>query len=327
MAKRAKASEPSEPEAGIVKVDDRSHSEDVPPEVEATPAALPAPNEAPSGPPPSAPPPAPAAASSGPSFGQRVGRFFRFLFRLVLLLIALAVIGVALYFVLPVFYETFVRPVERNAAQVQDLQSWQGQAEQELADLQTRLETLETVQNQQDGSLTELDQRLSDIETEIAARTQSLAALEQMQSELQEENESASVGLQRQIDLLKAMELLSRARLFMYQSNFGLAQQDVQIARDVLAEVRPDAPEPQAGELDAVLLRLDMTLSNLPDFPVAASDDLDIAWQILLSGLPRSTPTFTPTPTPFGPASATPDAADITITPTLAATVPASATP
>jgi hypothetical protein len=245
----------------------------------------------------------------------------------VLLLIALAVIGVALYSLLPIVYDRFVRPVERNTTQVQELQSRQEQTEQQLADLQIRLETLESVQNQHDGSLTDLDQRLGEIEMEISARTQSLAALEEMQSELREQNESASAALERQIDLLKAMELLSRARLFMYQSNFGLAAQDVQIARDVLTAVRPDAPEPLAGELDAVLLRLDMTLSNLPDFPVAASDDLDIAWQILLSGLPKETPTATTTLTPSGSVSPTPDGTDMTITPTAQATVQPSVTP
>ena len=48
--------------------------------------------------------------------------------------------------------------------------------------------------------------------------------------------------LERQVNLLKSMELLSRARLFMYQSNFGLAEQDVQIARNVLATVQGMRP-------------------------------------------------------------------------------------
>ena len=70
----------------------------------------------------------------------------------------------------------------------------------------------------------------------------------------------------------------------MYQSNFGLAEQDVQIARNVLATVQRDAPEELAEDLETVLLHLDLALSNLPSFPVAASDDLDIGWQILLTG-------------------------------------------
>jgi hypothetical protein len=57
-----------------------------------------------------------------------------------------------------------------------------------------------------------------------------------------------------------------------------------------------------------VLLRLDLTLSNLPSFPVAASDDLDIAWQVLLGGLPPTEPTPAPTTTvePLPQPSATP---------------------
>lgn len=248
-----------------------------------------------------------AQVRTGPSFGERLGRFLRFLVRLFLVIIVGAAIGVGLYFGVPWLYQRYVVPVEQNTSNLVELQSRQEQTEQQLVDLQSKLQMLATVQDQHDQSLTDLDQRLVEVEKEITARTESLSALEKIQADLQQQNKSASAELERQIDLLKAMELLSRARLFMYQSNFGLARQDVQIARDLLATVQPDAPKPLATELEAVILRLDMTLSNLPDFPVAASDDLDIAWQILLAGLPESTPT--PTPTQAGAASPTPEAA------------------
>jgi hypothetical protein len=324
MAKRAKASEPSEPEreAGIVKVDEPVI--DTPPEVDVKPAALPAPRDARGDPPPSKPPPSAVAVPSRPGFGERIGGFFRFLLRLVSLLILLSLLSLALYLVLPWLYQKFITPVEQNTAQVRELQSRQEQTEQQLADLQSRLETLETAQNQHDGSLTELDQRLNGIETEIAARTKSLTELEDMQAELQAQNQTVSAELERQINLLKAMELLSRARLSMYQSNFGLAKQDVQIGRDLLAKIQPDAPAPLGDELEAVVQRLDMTLSNLPNFPVAASDDLDIGWQILLEGLPPATPTPSATPTPAGTLSSTPNA---TFTPTPLVTVTLSVTP
>lgn len=320
MPKRAKESEPSEPEreSGIVKVVDPFEDE-APVVVEPRSVAPPAP--------PIVPPEAPPQTAPGPSFGDRVGRFFRFLLRLAALLVILAIISMALYFVLPWLYQRYITPVEQNTAQMSELQSRLEQTEQELADLQSRLDDMEGEQNQNTESLAELDQRLSDIETEIDARTQSLAALEQMQTELQEQSEAESAEFQRQLNLLKAMELLSRARLFMYQSNFGLARQDVQIARDVLAEVQTDAPESLSDDLEAVVLRLDLTLSNLPNFPVVAADDLDIAWQILLSGLPPATPTLIQTPTPFGILTATPSAADITITPTAFPTVSPSPTP
>jgi hypothetical protein len=328
MAKRAKASEPSEgsepsePErqAGIVTVDEPRI--DPPPEVEARPQ-LPSP-------PPRVPPAAPPRTASGASFGDRIGRFLRFLWRLVLLLIFLGLLSVLLYLAVPWLYQTFLRPLEQNTSQVRELKAQQQQTAQELADLQTRLETIEGVQNEQDGTLTDLDERMQEIETEIAARTESLAAIERLQSELEEQNQEVSAELERQINLLKAMELLSRARLSMYQSNFGLAKQDVEIARDLLAMVQPDAPQKLGTQLDAVLLRLDLTLSNLPDFPVAASDDLDSAWQILLSGQPQSTPTLveSPTlpPTPIGTISATPTGVP-TSTPTPLRTVSPTPTP
>jgi hypothetical protein len=147
---------------------------------------------------------------------------------------------------------------------------------------------------------------MDEVESEIAAHTESLAALEEMQSELQAQDEAMSAELQRQINLLKSMELMSRARLFMFQSNFGLARQDVKTARDLLMMVRTDAPEDLVDDLNEVIRRLDLVLGSLPNFPVAARDDLDVAWQVLLLGLPQAqidadgttVPTVTPSVTP-----------------------------
>ncbi|MGZ9223396.1 MAG: hypothetical protein ACXW4Q_14920, partial [Anaerolineales bacterium] len=137
---------------------------------------------------------------------------------------------------------------------------------------------------------------------------------------------AASAELDRQVNLLKSMELLSRARLFMYQSNFGLAEQDVQIARDLLARVESDAPASLAGDLETVLLHLDFVLNNLPNFPVAASDDLDIAWHILLTGLPPTPTSVAGTPSPGATLSSTPGGT-LTATPRVTVTVQPSATP
>lgn len=262
-----------------------------------------------------------APVRSAPTFGERVGRFFRFLLRLLALIVILGIIALGLYFGLPLLYQRYVVPVEQNTSNLAELESRQDRTEQQLSDLQTKLETIESVQNQHDQSLTELNQHTENLESEIAARTESLAALEKLQAELQVQNESVSAELERQFTLLKSMELLSRARLFLYESNFGLARQDVQIARDLLDGIEPDANSKLANELGEVIFRLDMTLSKLPDFPVAASDDLDIAWQILLSGLPAATPTITVTPTQVGTASPTPSAANMTTTPTPRGTV------
>ena len=302
MAKKVKESSSAEEIVPVEETVDKAVAVVPPQEPEPEPVPEPAPISIPS--------------SSSPTSGQRVGRFFGFLFRLLLVLIVLGAIAVGLYFGLPLLYQRYILPVQQNTAQLQQLRTQQVQNEQTIAELQTRLTAIETQQAGQAENLSELDGRVADIETEIAASTDTLAALEKMQVTLQAQNDADSAELKRQVNLLKVMELLSRARLFMYQSNFGLAKQDVQTARDLLATVRPDVPEALADDLDAVLLRLDLTLSNLPDFPVAASDDLDIAWQILLGGLPQPQPTIPVTPTP-----------EITSTPTPQVTIEPTATP
>ena len=254
---------------------------------------------------------------TGPTFGQRVERFFAFLLRLILVLIVLAALAVGLSYSLPLLYQKYIQPVQDNTAQLARLNNRLAQNEIAIAELQAKLETAQTEQARQSQSLSDLEGRVQKIDEQIAAHTLSLAALEQMQSALQAKTDATDAEVARQIKLLKSMELLSRARLFMYQSNFGLARQDVQTARDLLATVQPTAPADFADDLAEVIHRLDLTLANLPSFPVAASDDLDIAWQILLGGLPEPQ---------VAPVSETP-APEVTATPTPPAAVEPTATP
>ena len=80
---------------------------------------------------------------------------------------------------------------------------------------------------------------------------------------------------------LRSMELMSRARLFLYQANYGQAEQDVAAAQVVLTRLGSD-------DVDIVeaIERLDRVVAALPDRPVSANADLDIAWQLLLGDLP-----------------------------------------
>jgi len=219
------------------------------------------------------------------TFGQVLRRIFIGILRLILLLAVISGIGAAVYFGLPIIYEQYVRPVEQNTSELNDLKFRQDQTDIQIADLQTRLATLEAAQTPQSDSLSNLDSRVQTLEGADVQRNESL------------------IELTYQSDLLKAMELLSRARTFLYQSNFGLSRLDVQAAHDVLAEMQSTAPESKQKDLTEALFRLDLALKNLPDFPVAASDDLDIAWQVLLDGYPvvvspTQTPTLVPTTTP-----------------------------
>jgi hypothetical protein len=280
----------------------------------------------------------------GQSFGQIIWRVLVFLFNLVVIIVILSALAAGVYFGWPIVYNQYILPVQNHTTQIAQIQQDQQQANTQLSGLATRVAGAATESADQAQVLGGLGSRLDTLETEINAHTQSLAALEEMQSTLQSDKQNQSAELDRQIKLLRGMELLSRARLFLYQSNFGMARLDIQNARAILAAVQPGAPEPLATELSDVVQRLDLCISRLPAFPITASDDLDIAWQVLLEGPPlsagltgtpasyiinpesllTSTAIYAYTPTPVVDSTATPY---YTTTPTAFSSATPSATP
>jgi len=226
--------------------------------------------------------PAPEPPKKKDSFLKRMWLaflfFLRALVRLILLVILIVGLGALFYFGLPFIQNTFIAPVEQNSAQIVQL-------ENEVATLALQLEGMNS--------------RLTTLEGSVEANTASIQKLEEMQAaleqQLQDNNDGMLLELKQEVMFTRALDILARGRLYLAQSNFGLAKADVQTARDLLAELQAETGD---GALAQAIVRLDMTLGNLPDFPVIASGDLEIAWQILLSGIAPPTPTLVPTSTP-----------------------------
>ena len=238
--------------------------------------------------------------------GQAVRSFFIALLKLIMLAILFVAIGAMFYYGLPYLQRTFIAPVEQNTAQIQNMEA-----------------EIETLQIQLD----EMNSRVSALEGSVEAHTASIEKLEEMQASLEtqieENNDAVLLELKHEIMFTRALDVLARARLYLAQSNFGLAKADVQTTRDLLAELNEEKKD---DVLPKAIERLDLALGNLPDFPVVASGDLEIAWQILVSGnAPVSTATPTPTLVPTEAATSTPTPPEFIFTPT---TVPsATATP
>lgn len=231
------------------------------------------------------------AAKPKPNFGQRLGRafigFLKFLLVLFIIALILAGIGAGLYFGLPYLHQTYVVPVNQNTARIVEIAN---QQERDVLALQAEIATLKTEIADLQERDAQIESQLADIETAIQGHTATLARLDEMQAKFDQaasqQREGLNAELARQVKLTRVIELLSRARLYLSQSNFGQARQDVQLARDLLAGLRADFPESEQAALDAVLFRLDLSLGNLPDFPVIAVDDLNIAWNLLVIDAP-----------------------------------------
>lgn len=265
-----------------------------------------------------APPPAnlPAPAPAGPGFWDGVLKVLRFLARLLLILLGVAVLGVAIYFGAPFLYEKFMQPVQTNMAQLSLISTQQASdlaaVNGEVTDLKAQIQDLKS-------QLKALDARVGETESLIAGHTQAIQTLNEMQAVLDKNLAAQQSGLMSELDtqvkLMRALELLSRGRLYLSQSNFGTARQDVALAQQLLVELQPLIPAEKSSAYQQVLSRLDLALGNLPVYPVVAAVDVDIAWELLVNDLPASlTPASastsfpSPTATPYFTSTATPTA-------------------
>jgi len=231
----------------------------------------------------------PTLSKVGRSWGRRIVRFL-------VTLIVLGALGVAGYY----GWTRVDERIDDNTAAIRGAEERLNAAEPEGSDVAARVNAIIAAENVVPDRLTsveeaiaalvasqaDLDTRLGSAESLIAGQTAQLAILDDVQKALEGDLAATSTAAARQVSLLKSMELLSRARLFLYQANYGLAEQDIVAARDLVANA-PASNEVADAILKAeLLLRLDKAAEALPDLPVAAVDDLNIAWQLLLGEAP-----------------------------------------
>jgi len=285
-----------------------------------------------------------SSPSFGRRLVRAAGIFFRAFVRLLAIVLFVALIGVAIFYAIPALYRQYIQPIQISVDQLSQSQAEQAQINEQilgrLDDIQMRINSLETrsdtgaqtidelragieaisptqqayfgqLESTQTATLAMLDQISAELKTLDDKVTRLSTTLDQtntkvqtLDSQLQAEDAPISV-LRRELQIVKAMELLTRSRLFIVENNLGLAKDDLQAARDLMATMKVSASQTQSQE--NIVARLDLAIGDLPDSPVLAAEDVEIAWQLLLKGLPGEpliptssyeAPTATVTPTP-----------------------------
>jgi hypothetical protein len=201
-----------------------------------------------------------------------------------------------------------------------DLDLRSEELETAITELQTfinsGLAALETQQTLDREALGEIGTAIEMLETAVAEQTQLLGVMEDGNGQLRavgvgtpppEATQLASMpkiepvegtpvaeaitlkspgaaSLEVQIQILKVMQILSRGRLHLAQSNYGIARQDIETSREILLALQAQYADLEV--LDGVVDRLTMTSQGLPESPLQARNDLETAWQILLEELP-----------------------------------------
>lgn len=239
----------------------------------------------------------------------RTRRFFRTLWKVTKRLLILAIIagiGLAVYFGWPEVQSRYLDPITSNSQGVSDLENQSVQLEARIALLEqqvvdlvgasegipARLDDLEASSLEAAEATADLGSQLEALERRLDRLADEVDGIAADQSALQAEVAGVTADMAAQVELLKAMELLSRARLFVYQANYGLAEQDVVTAIGILGALEPATLAD--GVLSETLFRLDRVVTSLPTRPALAADDLDIAWQVLLDNEPVVAEVTTP---------------------------------
>ncbi|HSF81172.1 MAG TPA: hypothetical protein VLA49_08055 [Anaerolineales bacterium] len=213
-------------------------------------------------------------------------------------------------------------------SRIKELELQNDDSKQALDELQTLLANLEGAQEAREQALEDIqassNERIEEVARSVEQVNQSLqgldskladfeATLSQTNGDIQEvakrliAEDTPVAALRRELRLVMAMELLTRSRLFLVQDNLGLAQNDIQAAHTLLTDLQTRVPDYQVGALQDILDGLEAALENLPDRPILAAENLEVAWQLLQGGLPdelplptasqTEEPTATPTPT------------------------------
>ncbi|MBN2547530.1 MAG: hypothetical protein JXB15_00110 [Anaerolineales bacterium] len=245
--------------------------------------------------------------------------------------------------------QQLVTQLEEIQKRVNQLEARSDQDKQTLDDLgasleaapatqQAFLDAFQETQTALTGSLDEInaaldavDQKLTRLTNALGTTGTDLESLDERVTTLQTQLESEDApiaAVRRDLQLIKVMELLTRSRLLIVQNNLGLAAEDIQAARQLLASLK--VLDFQQAALQAMINRLDLALTNLPSAPILAAEDLEIAWQLLKLGLPAEAPLPTETIAPTLGITLTVQAditATLPISPTATITITLTPTP
>lgn len=235
-------------------------------------------------------------------------RVMRFILRFIFVVLFGVILGAALYLGVPALYRSTIEPMRANTQRIEELQETlsmglstsERQVEQmgeRLVEVEGRLaeqgETMATLQAELDGIGLALDDQESTISKLILKHDQLDAIIDDLDEtidrvELLEatlsEAEFPEQEFRRQVLMVTAMTMITKARLWLIQDNLGQAAEEISAARDLLAnsDVRIEIVDEETAQ---IIERLELAFEAVRTQPIVAADELEIAWKLLVEAM------------------------------------------
>ena len=213
-----------------------------------------------------------------------------FLRLLVAIMVGLS-IGLGLYFGGVTLYRIAVGPGPSYDQQLQDYQEEVAQLRLDLAERDLEID------EQQSGLEGRIDDGADEIANQSEAINEQMAVLAAELAALMDRLDTLEVSLsevgqpfdemQGQLQLIRAMTLISRAQFWLSEDNLGQASEDVTAARAMIFDrAEKWREETEYGDrvtvLDEIVSRLDIALEDIRTQPSIAEDEIEIAWKLLI---------------------------------------------
>ncbi|MCK4489115.1 MAG: hypothetical protein KAU23_02590 [Anaerolineales bacterium] len=263
------------------------------------------------------------------------------LLRLMITIITAVILGAVIYFsvvgLIPYLDNRVFQPIDDNQAKVQELKETQQALEDQILELSETLEFNQTLLGEgisaYQSTLYDLQEGLKRLNQEVISaqeafdyRGYTITVYPQMMATLSAKQvansrylaalataQFSSSSINQDLDLLRILELLSRANQFLLHSNFGQAEETLLAAKFELLNLQENLLYFQRDAISSMLNLVDQAIIDLPAKPALAAEKLELAWQLGINGLPRldeegytgtitptpyiqTSPTFTPTP-------------------------------
>ena len=243
---------------------------------------------------------------AGERTDSHFSRVMRFLLRFLIVVLLGGVLGVAIYFGVPTLYRSAIEPIQVNTQRIAELEEALNQVQttssrqveqvgerlveiegrlaeqgETLAAMEAELKVVQTSLEDQRNRVSQLRIFVDKVEDLTSDMDEMVTRVEALESNLTAvELPAASIG--RQLQLIRAMTLLTKARLWLVQDNLGLAAEEIETARNLLDEVIGAEQDGEDEVLEQIVEKLDLALIDIRTTPIVAADELEIAWKLLV---------------------------------------------
>jgi hypothetical protein len=258
------------------------------------------------------------------------------LLRLILVLVAGCLVGAVIYFAasgwVPYLDQRIFQPIDTNQALVQELKATQNALEIQISSLQATVDGNQSeIESDIAATLDQLSEDVVYMQSEVDNNTYfggtlapAMIATVSARQDSNSKNLSALAtaqmrdsGNRQELELLRTLELLTWAHQYILHDNYGLAENELEAARENLSYMITRVPPKQRVVVLEMLNLVDQCIADLPSRPAVAAEKLQLAWHMGVTEFPYESSYDqggTVTPTPY-------------ITPTTSTSTPTPTTP